>query len=341
MNLSIRRLDLRLKEKFKISHSEFDSIAQLLVIIADKEITAYGEIIPVEFFGEPFDKAHEQAVKVLSVYGKEISGIQTVSDVRQLVQKLSGQKYFNCIKCGFEMAMLDYLGKANKKMLWELLELKEPQKRKTPFTMPIMEGRSWKSRIPEDASLIKIKLGGLTDKDYLEYVKQDKSRDFFLDVNQGWTIDRLEEYQEYLNMDNVLMLEEPVKPDKKSGLAPVKKFLAKTPLFLDESVKSGSSAVGFAGYIDGVNIKITKFGGLLQSLEDAGMLKDKNLKLMLGCFLESSLSIAYAYSVSGLFDFIDLDGATFLKEEPFKGIKIHNGEIVMDCRGYGIGVEYE
>lgn len=223
MNLSIRKLDLVLKEKFKISHSEFDRIKQLLVIIKDNEITAYGEIIPVEFFNEPYDKAYEQAVKVLADYKKEFAKIQTVSDVRRFVQMLSEQNYFNCIICGFEMAMLDYLGKANKKMLWELLKLNEPRKRRTPFTMPIMDDPSWKNKIFDDAGLIKIKLGSTMDMDYLEYVRHNKDRDFFLDVNQGWTLDRLSEYQEYLNLDNVLMLEEPAKFNEKSELAAVKK----------------------------------------------------------------------------------------------------------------------
>ncbi len=341
MNLRIEKLDLPLKEKFKISHSEFESIKQLLVIIEDKEIMAYGEIIPVEFFNEPYTKAYEQAVKVVADYGKVCSKIQTVSDIRSLVKKLSERGYFNCIICGFEMAMLDYLGKVNRKMLWELLDLLEPQKRRTPFTMPIMDDLSWKDKISAEATLIKIKLGGEMDRDYLEYVKQNKNRVFFLDVNQGWTLEKLREYREYLNLDNVLMLEEPVKLKEKSELAEVKKLLTNTPLFLDESVKSGASAADFADYIDGVNIKVTKFGGLLQSLEAAKFLKEKNLKLMLGCFLESSLSIAYAYSISSLFDFIDLDGATFIKTEPFMGIGIHNGEIEMDYRGYGIGVVYE
>lgn len=341
MNLSVKKLELKLKEKFKISHSEFDSIKQLLVVIEDKEITAYGEIIPVEFFNEPYVKAHEQAMKVLSDYGKEIVKIQTVSDVRRFVQILSEQNYFNCIICGFEMAMLDYLGKANHKMLWELLELKEPGERRTPFTMPILESPGWMDRISDDAGLVKVKLGGRMDADYLKYVEYNKGREFFLDVNQGWTLERMEEFKYYLNLDNVLMLEEPVKIKEKSELGAMKKLLPDTPLFLDESVKSGASAAALAEYIDGVNIKVTKFGGLLQSLEAARLLKARNLKLMLGCFLESSLSIAYAYSISSLFDFIDLDGATFILAEPFKGIGIHNGEIAMDCRGYGIGVEYE
>jgi muconate cycloisomerase len=341
MNINIQKLTLPLKEKFKISHSEFDSLEHILVIIEANEIKAYGEIVPVSFFNEPYDRALQEATNLLGSSTNVMKKIQDANDVKKFILKLRTENYLNCIICGFEMALLDYLGKTNRKMIWELLNLEEPAPRKTPLTLPIAEQHSMVSGSFKDAGLVKVKLGGNSDAQYLEWVKTHPEQKFMLDVNQGWTMEEVEKYREYLNLSNVLLVEEPVKFQEKTEIIHLRKIIQGSRLFLDESIKNLNEAALYIDQIDGVNIKVTKFGGLFHSIEAAKTLKNKNKQRMLGCFLESSLSISYAFSISSLFDFIDLDGATFIKNEPFRGAVIHNGAITRGDYGYGIGVRYE
>ena len=59
--------------------------------------------------------------------------------------------------------------------------------------------------------------------------------------------------------------------------------------------------------------------------------------LMLGCMVETSLGIAAAAHVSGFFDYLDLDGAMLLADDPFDGPVYENGRIVLpDAPGLGV-----
>jgi L-alanine-DL-glutamate epimerase-like enolase superfamily enzyme len=63
-----------------------------------------------------------------------------------------------------------------------------------------------------------------------------------------------------------------------------------------------------------------------------------NLKTMIGCFIESSLGITPAAHITTLFDYVDLDGALLLRIDPFRGVKIINGQFILPELP-GLGVE--
>ena len=60
--------------------------------------------------------------------------------------------------------------------------------------------------------------------------------------------------------------------------------------------------------------------------------------VMLGCMVETSLGIAAAAQLTGLVDFVDLDGAMLLADDPFEGIVYESGHIRLPS-GPGLGVE--
>ena len=77
----------------------------------------------------------------------------------------------------------------------------------------------------------------------------------------------------------------------------------------------------------GVNLKVMKSGGITQTLEQVKQLKAMNLICMMGCMIESSLSISAYTKLSPLFDYLDLDGCFFIKDDPFKKNCVENGII--------------
>ena len=62
------------------------------------------------------------------------------------------------------------------------------------------------------------------------------------------------------------------------------------------------------------------------------------MAVMLGCMVETSLGIAAAAHISGLADFVDLDGAMLLADDPFGGLTYRDGRILLPG-GPGLGVE--
>ena len=59
---------------------------------------------------------------------------------------------------------------------------------------------------------------------------------------------------------------------------------------------------------------------------------------MLGCMVETSLGIAAAAQLGNLADFVDLDGAMLLADDPFEGPGYEDGRVVLS-EWPGLGVE--
>jgi L-Ala-D/L-Glu epimerase len=61
------------------------------------------------------------------------------------------------------------------------------------------------------------------------------------------------------------------------------------------------------------------------------------LVVMIGCMIESSAGIAPAAQISSLCDFVDLDGHLLLAEDPFEGLGLEDGALVLSTAP-GLGV---
>ena len=64
-----------------------------------------------------------------------------------------------------------------------------------------------------------------------------------------------------------------------------------------------------------------------------------NLKIMLGCMVESSLAVSAAYHLSADADWLDLDGNLLITNDPFTGVQIREGILHLPERA-GIGAHF-
>ena len=68
------------------------------------------------------------------------------------------------------------------------------------------------------------------------------------------------------------------------------------PIYIDESCRYSQDVCKLADYIDGVNMKLMKCGGITEALLLMKKAQKYKLKTMIGCMSESSVSIAAAAS---------------------------------------------
>jgi L-alanine-DL-glutamate epimerase-like enolase superfamily enzyme len=109
------------------------------------------------------------------------------------------------------------------------------------------------------------------------------------------------------------------------------------PIISDESSVVPEDVPKLFGCVDGINIKLTKCGGLRQALKMIYTAKSAGLKVMLGCMIESSISITAAAHLSPLADWADLDGNLLIKDDPFRGVTVKEGKLILpDAPGLGI-----
>ncbi|NUM77145.1 dipeptide epimerase, partial [candidate division KSB1 bacterium] len=110
------------------------------------------------------------------------------------------------------------------------------------------------------------------------------------------------------------------------------------PLVADEDVMKANDLPALARAYHGINIKIMKSGGLQEALRMIHVARALGLKIMLGCMIESSLGITAAAHLSPLVDWADLDGNLLIKNDPYRGVRVEQGRLILP-EGPGLGVE--
>jgi L-alanine-DL-glutamate epimerase-like enolase superfamily enzyme len=109
------------------------------------------------------------------------------------------------------------------------------------------------------------------------------------------------------------------------------------PVISDESSITASDIPKLAGCVAGVNVKLAKCGGVRGALEMIHTARAHGMSVMLGCMVETSLGIAASAHISDLFDFVDLDGAMLLADDPFAGLSYEDGRILVpETTGLGV-----
>ena len=257
-----------------------------------------------------------------------------------------------CALATVEMAILDALTKSLNIPLWKFYGNK-CEKIKSDITLVIGGEKNNYSFVRKMAkrgfNLFKIKVGVDFDEDINRVVSVSKiacGAGIYLDANCAYDANTALKFIKTLEKHKVvpLVFEQPTAKDDFKAL----KFLSgklKMPVCADESVSSVEDAFRIIknGYANAINIKLMKFG-LMSAREIYNLARAKNVKLMMGEMLESSLSsLCAAHFAGGLggFDFMDLDTPFFIKD------KIMNSEGIIKKSGIyevnkvkkGIGVK--
>jgi len=101
-------------------------------------------------------------------------------------------------------------------------------------------------------------------------------------------------------------------------------------LIMDEGLNDIKDYEKNASYIDGVNIKMEKSGGILEAIKIANRAQEDKKKIMLGCMVESSIGIAQSVYMSSMADYYDLDGPLLLQDDIALGINYDKESIKVD-----------
>lgn len=208
-----------------------------------------------------------------------------------------------------EMCLLDMVAAVQDRPLWQVLDLPRPAS-SLPLFRTLSLGETPPVAAGNGAPRLKVKLGGPSDEAVLDGLRGCGS-EVMVDVNRGWTADDVRHLAPRLRGIDLLAVEDPVRdPD----LVPVVRgALPGVPVLLDEGVDSEAAVDAALAVADGVNLKLLKLGGLLPTADAARRARRAGRRVMLGCFIEPSSSIGYAASMSGLADWHDLDGHTWLE----------------------------
>lgn len=227
--------------------------------------------------------------------------------------------------------VLNYLSGESRRYPWEILELGSPVGIKSSYTIGIDEPQKMIAAISEsEYPIIKIKMGGPNDDEIMEVIKSEINKEIRVDANGGWDPERAEEMIFKLAKSGVKIIEQPTSAEHVSEWPRLKGDDTNVELIMDEGLNSLDDFEKYREYIDGINIKMDKCGGIIEGTRIARRAREDKKKVMLGCMVESSVGIAQSVYMSAQADYFDLDGPLLLKDDIAIGIRYDRESIEVD-----------
>lgn len=332
MKLTVAPFSLIFNHDFKISKLSRKSTDTVYVKIEHQGCEGFGEVsMP------PYVK-NDQAEVVQALKEFELPDDLSLQAIHNYLHALDDQFRDNMpAKAAIDIALHDVLAKISGVSIREMYNLSEEQNGLCSFTL----GMSSKDVYQKDIlthpqfHFYKLKLGGKNDfnrvNEYLSICKEP----FAVDVNQAWT-DRVYalEMTEWLKTKGVLFIEEPMGNFKDTAWLTNQTDI---PIIADESFQRIYDLADVAKIYSGVNVKLSKCGGIDEAYRILKHAKELEMFTMLGCMSESSCGVAAAAQLAPMCDWLDLDGPFLINNDPFKGYHIVDGDIEFDYPT-GIGV---
>jgi L-alanine-DL-glutamate epimerase-like enolase superfamily enzyme len=333
MELTARTFTLELAEPFVISRSTDLAADVVQVAIRHGDVVGYGEGAPDERYEESVDSALAFMERAAPLLGDDPFALETTLNA---IGALPGDM---AAKCAIDGALHDLVGKLCRQPVWRLLGL-DPVVAPTSYTISIdtVEGTADRSRRASGYHALKIKVGGPDDLERVRVVRREAPDALIrVDANEAWSVDFTKEICPELVALGVELIEQPLHDDQDAGYRELHDAGLPIPIVLDESCHTLPDVARAAGRADGVNIKLTKSGGIREAYRMVHAARALDLKVMLGCMNESSLGIASALQVAPLVDIVDLDGHLLNANDAFEGLRFENGA-VLPSPGPGLGV---
>jgi L-alanine-DL-glutamate epimerase-like enolase superfamily enzyme len=187
-----------------------------------------------------------------------------------------------------------------------------------------------------DASILKLKMGGVDDEACVEAVRGVTNARLWLDANGGWSREQAAFLIPRLTRFKIELVEQPLAAKDRDGFAWLRAQHVGVPIFADESVSEMKDIDSLADSVDGVVIKLRKFGGVRPALAAIERARTLGLRTMMGCMIESSLAVTAAAHLALRCDLADLDAPLLIRNDPFSGLTYHGSAVHLPS-GAGIG----
>ena len=329
MIVNFHTVNLKKKFPLQISRGVHDKSQNLFVEILKDGITGWGESAPGKTEGAKTAQEVQAHLKRLLD-----TGIDNLS-IHEIYQRGKEMEIPACAQAGIDIALWDWNSKKARLQLKELLGLPTP-KTPTSITVGINPPEVVKERVEmiltnTDVKALKVKLGSPEGIEYdkliySQVIESTKKSNIAIrvDANGGWSVDEAKLMMKWLAERKAEYIEQPLVEGDEEKL----KFLfdgRPLPIFIDESCRFAEDVANHYQYVDGVNLKLMKCGGITEALRILNVAKSHGLKTMIGCMSESSVSISAGAAITGIIDYVDLDSHYNLDPDPSEGASMVNG----------------
>lgn len=328
MELRIHTFQLPLRHTFSIAHGSRNTTPSLIVELSANGQSGFGEATEIRYYGISLDEMVQQLEALRPVVESlPLESPEILWD--QLQPHLAAAPF---LLCALDQALHDLFGKIHGMPVYELWGLEQSTTPRSNYTIGIASIEEMAAKMAEQPwPLYKIKLGTDHDLEIIEALRAKTDAVFRIDANTAWTAEQTIAYAPKLKALGVEFIEQPLKTDDWEGM---KRVYAECelPVIADESCHSEADIARCYGFFHGVNIKLMKCGGLTPARRMAEHARGLGLKVMVGCMTESSVGVSAIAQLLPLLDYVDMDGALLLKEDPATGVDVTPQGVVFPNR---------
>jgi L-alanine-DL-glutamate epimerase-like enolase superfamily enzyme len=302
---------------FTIARGSKTEAAVVVATIEDGAHRGRGECVPYP----RYDETPEGVSAAILAQSDAIARGASRADLVALMPPGAARNALDC-------ALWDLESKIAGIPAWQLAGLAQPpQPLTTCYTLSVGMPEAMHEAAKQAARrpLLKVKLAGNGDAQRISAVRDGAPRARLVaDANEAWSEANFAQNMAACVAAGVEMIEQPLPAGQDGAL---ERLLRPLPICADESVHGLASLSQLAGRYDAVNIKLDKTGGLTEALALAQAAREANLKIMVGCMVSTSLSMAPAMLVAQFADIVDLDGALLLARDRADGL-VYDGSHV-------------
>jgi L-Ala-D/L-Glu epimerase len=334
MQLRLHAFDLPLRHTFTISRESITSQPTLIVELSQNGISGYGEATSNKYYGFTI----ERMARDLAALTAQLESWQ-LSDPAELWARCQPPlKDDPFALCALDQAAHDLWGKLKGQPVWKLWGLSLEKAPASDYTIGIDTIDAMVAKMNEFPGwpIYKIKLGTDRDLEIVRELRKHTSATFRVDANCGWTDEQTIGYAPELKAQGVQFIEQPLKADRWDDMRRLRAASA-LPIIADESCIVESDVDRCQGAFHGINIKLTKCGGLTPARRMIQRARELGLAVMVGCMTESTVGISAIAQLLPLLDYVDMDGAVLLAEDVAEGVRLDRGRCLYpDSPGNGI-----
>ena len=289
---------------FTIARGSRTEAVVVVVKIREDGVEGLGEAVPYARYGESVESVVAQIESVTDALRHGLGR-------EELLSRLPAGAARNAADC----ALWDVEAKRAGLSLSALIGHAPASPLLTAYTLSLGAPQAMHDAAKKAAHrpLLKIKLGGEGDPERLAAIRQGapKSR-LIVDANEAWRpttlLANLAACQEY----GVELIEQPLPAGEDQALQNVETAMA---ICADESIHDYASLAHLPPWYNAINIKLDKTGGLTDALRLLKAAQARDLTIMVGCMLGTSLAMAPAIVLAQHAAFVDLDGPLLLAKD--------------------------
>ncbi|PRY16547.1 L-alanine-DL-glutamate epimerase-like enolase superfamily enzyme [Pontibacter ummariensis] len=319
----IEVLHLKLTHPWKTARHASEEKLNFLLQVSDGRYNGFGEAAPSIRYGETPELLLQQYQVLL------MAGLPSVKSMEDLLQLLLEHPPVNALRFAIESAYLHYYCQLKGIAVHQLLGQPAPRQQVTCCTLPTVAPGKVREFIQahqlDRFRSLKVKVSPEQGAELVEEVLLAIERPLVLDGNESWRDpDELLVFLNSLDTGRVLFMEQPMPAGHVSEYAHMKDS-SPIPLVADESMTDAADFELLQTQFQGVNIKLMKAGGYLNTVRLLQEARKHGLMVMLGSMVETSLGAWSAMQLSSAFDFVNLDGFLLLEREPFNLVREQGG----------------